>query len=145
MSNLKTIVTVPLGTIKAFETDSLFKAMYAVKNPMSMYELESSPKHKSKYLEGVEENKAFLQQRYLRLLKESHVKKLTRRRIQVISDDTNPNDIREKFKLIYRKRDKWYAVVLQEDTKGGGHTTTIVPTKGKKKSTETKQKQQWDE
>lgn len=132
MSNLKTIVTVPLGTIKAFETDSLFKAMYAVKNPMSMYELESSPKHKSKYLESIEENKAFLQQRYLRLLKESHVKKLTRRRIQVINDDTDPKDIREKFKIIYRKGDKWYAVVLQDNTNGGGHTTTIVPTKGKK-------------
>jgi hypothetical protein len=118
MSNLKTIVTVPLGTIKAFETDSLFKAMYAVKNPIDMYKL-GSLKYKNKFIEGVEKNKVKLQQRYLRILKEVHIKILKRRHIQVISDDTDLKDINENFKIIYRKGNKWYAAVLQDDMKGG--------------------------
>ena len=117
MSLLKTIVTIPLGKIKCFETDTLFEAMYAVKNPIQMYKLDTTSV-KNKYIQNVEKNKIALGQRYLKILRENHIKTLKRRKIQVITDETDPNDINHNFKLIYRKGIKWYAVVLFQQ--GGG-------------------------
>ena len=131
--NLKTISTVPLGKVVAFELDSLFEAMYAVKNPLKMYKLDTDLQ-KNKFDIEVEKNRVFFGKRYLELLEEKDVKKLTRRHIQVIDDDTENENLNKNFKHIYKKDKKWYAVVLKEKLKGGDASKTVLKIRSSKRT-----------
>ena len=126
--NLKNITTVPLGKVVVFELDSLFEAMYAVKNPLKMYRLDTDLQ-KNKYDIEVEKNRVFFGKRYLELLEEKDIKKLARRHIQVIDDNTKNENLNKNFKHIYKKNKKWYAVVLKEKQKGGDVSKTMIKNK----------------
>lgn len=121
--NLKTIATPPLGNVQAFELDTVFKAMYAVKNPLKMYKLDTQMQ-KIKYTVEVEKNKVLLGRRCVKVLRDEDYKKLKRRHIQVIDDETSVDDVDRSCKHIYRKDNKWYAIVINKN--GGKPEEKVV-------------------
>jgi hypothetical protein len=111
--NLKNIEYEPLGRVKAFEFNTLFKAIYGVKNPFQMYKLESSI-CMNKFNREVEKNLTLFDGKPFDPKNEKHIKTLRKKSIQVVDDKTKPEDIdtKCKYKIYKGGGKKYYAVVL---------------------------------
>lgn len=121
ISQKKIIETEQLGKVYTFKCSNIHKAIYAVNYPykilkqISTTQTESQKDEFAKILDTViNKYKKDITNR----LTVDDLKRLRRKHIQIVYDETNSEDINPDYKTIIRRGRNWYAIYLQHNNVG---------------------------